>query len=155
MLSPVLNLGLITPDEVISRAVAYADEHRVPINSLEGFVRQVIGWREFLRGVDHHHGARQEASNFWGHHRSLKPCWYDATTGMRPLDDAIRKAIRYGYSHHIERLMVLSNLFNLCEVQPQQVYRWFMEMYVDSSDWVMGPNVYGMGLMSDGGLFAT
>ncbi|MEM6291587.1 MAG: cryptochrome/photolyase family protein [Myxococcota bacterium] len=154
-LSPVLNLGLLTPAELIERAVTYAGEHGVPMNSLEGFVRQVIGWREFVRGVDRHHGAAQSESNYWGHHRLLKPCWYDGTTGMRPLDDAIRKAERFGWNHHIERLMVLANLFNLCEVQPRAAYRWFMEMYVDSSDWVMGPNVYGMGLMSDGGLFAT
>jgi deoxyribodipyrimidine photolyase-related protein len=155
VLSPMLNLGLITPHEVIGRAVSFAEEHDIPINSLEGFVRQVIGWREFVRGVDRHRGAQQATANFWGHTRTLERCWYEGTTGMRPLDDAITKAHRLGWTHHIERLMVLCNLFNLCEVSPPEVYRWFMEMYVDSSDWVMGPNVYGMGLMSDGGSFAT
>lgn len=154
-LSPALNLGLLTPQEVVERAVSFGDEHDIPINSLEGFVRQVIGWREFIRGVDRHHGEEQETSNFWGHHRKLKACWYDGSTGLLPLDDAIKKAVRYGWNHHIERLMVLANLMNLCEVEPTDAYRWFMQMYVDSSDWVMGPNVYGMGLMSDGGLFAT
>ena len=155
VLSPALNLGLITPDEVIERAIDHAGEHGTPPNSLEGFVRQVIGWREFVRGIYRHFSERQEKENFFGHTRGLASCWYDGTTGLLPLDDVIRKALRYGWTHHIERLMVVANLMNLCEIEPGAAYRWFMEMYVDSSDWVMGPNVYGMGLMSDGGVFAT
>ncbi|MEM9419570.1 MAG: cryptochrome/photolyase family protein [Planctomycetota bacterium] len=157
VLSPMLNLGLLTPDEVVERALAATESpgSEVPLNSLEGFVRQVIGWREFVRGVYQHYDDKQSTTNFWNHARKLKPCWYDATTGLPPLDDAIDKARRLGWTHHIERLMVLANLMNLCEVEPGDAYRWFMEMYVDSSDWVMGPNVYGMGLMSDGGVFAT
>ncbi|MEM8781987.1 MAG: cryptochrome/photolyase family protein [Planctomycetota bacterium] len=154
-LSPMMNLGLITPEEIIDRALEHARKHGVPINSLEGFVRQVIGWREFIRGVYRQYEDADEARNFWGHSRTLKPCWYDGTTGLRPLDDVIRKANRFGWTHHIERLMVMGNLFNLCEVRPRAAYDWFMCMYVDSSDWVMSPNVYGMGLMSDGGVFAT
>ncbi len=155
VLSPMLNLGLLTPGEVLERALAYARQHDVPMNSLEGFIRQVIGWREFVRGIYQHHSEQQDTANHWQHTRTLKPCWYDGTTGMDPLDHAIRKARDYGWTHHIERLMVLANLMNLCEVHPVHAHRWFMEMYVDSSDWVMGPNVYGMGLMSDGGVFAT
>ncbi|MEO1237179.1 MAG: cryptochrome/photolyase family protein [Planctomycetota bacterium] len=154
VLSPMLNLGLLTPSEVVERAIDAAGGD-VPLNSLEGFVRQVIGWREFIRGVYRHYDEKQSTTNFWGHRRRLKPCWYDGTTGLRPLDDAIDKAKRLGWNHHIERLMVAGNLLNLCEVDPQEAHRWFMEMFVDSSDWVMGPNVYGMGLMSDGGVFAT
>ncbi|MEM7577763.1 MAG: cryptochrome/photolyase family protein [Planctomycetota bacterium] len=154
-LSPMMNLGLVTPQEIVDRALAYAGEHGVPINSLEGFVRQIIGWREFIRGVYRQYEREDETKNFWGHERKLKPCWYDGTTGLRPLDDVIHKANKFGWTHHIERLMVMGNLFNLCEVQPQDAYDWFMCMFVDSSDWVMSPNVYGMGLMSDGGIFAT
>ena len=154
-LSPMMNLGLITPSEVLDRALERAASAGVPMNSLEGFVRQVIGWREFIRGVYRQYEQEDETNNFWGHTRTLKPCWYDGTTGLRPLDDVIRKANRFGWTHHIERLMVMGNLFNLCEVRPAQAYDWFMCMYVDSSDWVMSPNVYGMGLMSDGGVFAT
>lgn len=157
VLSPMLNLGLLTPAEVVERALEHArtcgDE--VPLNSLEGFVRQVIGWREFVRGIYQNYDSQQSKKNFWNHTRKFKPCWYDATTGLPPLDDAIDKAVRLGWTHHIERLMVLSNLMNLCEIEPTEVHRWFMQMFVDSSDWVMGPNVYGMGLMSDGGIFAT
>ena len=155
VLSPMMNLGLITPQEIVDRALQHAEEHGIPMNSLEGFVRQIIGWREFIRGVYRHFDKKQASTNFWNHRRKLNDCWYDATTGLRPLDEAIDKARRLGWTHHIERLMILGNLMNLCEVQPKAAHRWFMEMFVDSSDWVMGPNVYGMGLMSDGGVFAT
>lgn len=154
-LSPMLNLGLLTPAEVLERALAYADKNDVPFNSLEGFVRQIIGWREFIRGVYQRYSEKQESTNHFGHRRRMKQCWWTGDTGLVPLDDAIRKALRFGWNHHIERLMILANLMNLCEIEPLEVYEWFMSMFVDSSDWVMGPNVYGMGLMSDGGIFAT
>jgi deoxyribodipyrimidine photolyase-related protein len=155
VLSPMMNLGLITPQEIIDRALEHAKQHGTPINSLEGFVRQIIGWREFIRGIYQNYSDQEESENSFDHHRKMKPCWYEGTTGMPPLDDAINKALRLGWTHHIERLMVLSNFMNLCEVQPKQAHDWFMQMYVDSSDWVMGPNVYGMGLRSDGGIFST
>ncbi len=155
LLSPLLNVGLLTPHEVLERVLATAQARDVPLNDLEGFVRQLIGWREFVRGIDRHFGAWQEAGNFWDHHRRLGPAWYDATTGIPPLDDAIRAALDTGWAHHIQRLMVLGNLMTVCEIEPRAAWRWFMELFVDSSDWVMGPNVYGMALYSDGGLFAT
>lgn len=154
-LSPALNLGLITPRETLDRALAHAEKHGVRLSSLEGFVRQIIGWREFVRGVYQQHSERQEAANFFDHQRRLSDGWYDATTGLPPLDDAIRKTLRWGWAHHIERLMIIGNLMTLCEIEPRSAYRWFMEMFVDSSDWVMTPNVYGMGIFSDGGVFAT
>ncbi|MGB5591214.1 MAG: cryptochrome/photolyase family protein [Gammaproteobacteria bacterium] len=153
VLSPCLNLGLLTPREVIDAALARVDE--VPLQSLEGFVRQVIGWREFVRGVYRNYSEQQDAANFWSHEREMSSSWRDATTGILPLDEAIRAATRFGWTHHIPRLMVLGNLMTLCEIRPSSAHRWFMEMFVDSADWVMGPNVYGMGLFSDGGIFAT
>lgn len=153
VLSPCLNLGLLTPAEVIERALTKADE--IPLASLEGFVRQVIGWREFVRGVYRDYSEEQDARNFWSHERDLTSAWYEGTTGIPPLDDAIRTAQRLGWTHHIPRLMVLGNLMTLCEIHPTTAHRWFMEMFVDSSEWVMGPNVYGMGIFSDGGIFAT
>ena len=153
VLSPCLNLGLLTPDEVIEKALAKADE--IPLASLEGFVRQVIGWREFVRGIYRQYSEEQDASNFWSHERELTSAWYEGATGIPPLDDAIQTAQRLGWTHHIPRLMVLGNLMTLCEIRPASAHRWFMEMFVDSSEWVMGPNVYGMGLFSDGGIFAT
>ena len=84
---------------------------------------------------------------YWKHDRKLKDCWYDGTTNIKPLDDTIKKCLKYGYVHHIPRLMILSNIMNLCKISPKEIYKWFMEMFVDSSDWVMVPNVYGMGTM--------
>ncbi len=154
-LSPVMNLGLLTPREVVDSALEYAKGHEIPINSLEGFVRQIIGWREFIRGVYHTHGEMQKSANFWGHQRRLTHHWYDASTGIPPLDDAIQACQNEGYTHHIPRLMVIANLMTLARIHPDDIYRWFMEMFVDSSDWVMVPNVYGMATFADGGIFAT
>lgn len=155
LLSPALNLGLITPDEWLERLLQAAKEQDAPINSTEGLLRQIIGWREFIRGIDRHFGEQQEQANFFDHQRKLTESWWQGDTGIAPLDAAIAGALKRGWNHHIERLMVIGNLMNLCEIHPQEAYRWFMEMYVDSSDWVMGPNVYGMALFSDGGIFAT
>jgi len=151
-LSPLLNIGLLTPDEVIKKSL---DKKDILINSIEGFVRQILGWREFIRGVDECFSDKQHNLNFFNHNRSLTDAWWTGETGLLPVDQCIKTAVRYGYCHHIERLMILSNVMLLLEVHPKEVYRWFMEMFVDSADWVMGPNVFGMGQFSDGGLFAT
>lgn len=154
-LSPLLNIGLITPQEVIDRVLAAAESRNIPLNSLEGFIRQIIGWREFVRGIYHHYDAQMRRANFWNHRRKLTDAWYQGSTGIPPLDDTITTAQRLGWTHHIPRLMVAGNLMTLAEIHPREAYRWFMEMYADSSAWVMGPNVFGMALFSDGGLFTT
>ena len=154
-LSPYLNLGIITPEIIIERILTSHKKKKIRINSLEGYIRQVIGWREFMRGIYQNFDEKLETGNFFKHNRKMKISWYQGNTGLPPLDYAIKNANTYGWSHHIERLMILSNLMNLCEIKPLNVYKWFMEMFVDSSDWVMSPNVYGMGLFSDGGIFAT
>lgn len=155
ILTPYLNTGLLTPDEVVQSAIRFANKKKLNISSVEGFVRQVIGWREFVRGIYQNFSEVQDKANFFEHTRQLKPSWYNGTTGIEPLDFVIKKADKYGYAHHIERLMIVGNLMLLCEVDPREAHRWFMEMFIDSSDWVMGPNVYGMALFSDGGIFAT
>jgi deoxyribodipyrimidine photolyase-related protein len=154
-ISPMVNAGLITPAEVVAEICNSGQKLNVPLNSIEGFVRQVMGWREFVFGIDQNFGQMQSEKNFWQHHRKLTPVWYTGQTGVPPLDDTIKKALKFAYTHHIERLMVVSSLMTLCEVCPKAAFAWFMEMYADSADWVMGPNVYGMGLFSDGGIFAT
>lgn len=154
-LSPLLNVGLLTPQHVVERILEYGRAHRVPLNSTEGIVRQIIGWREFVRGVHHRFGASMRSRNVWGAERRLAPSWYRGETGIEPLDHVIGKTGRLGWAHHIERLMVAANLMNLAGIRPPDVYRWFMEMYVDAYDWVMVPNVFGMGLTSDGGIFST
>ena len=108
-----------------------------------------------MRGIYQNYYKKLSQSNFFNHEREMKSSWYEGSTGLEPLDYSIKNAVKYGWSHHIERLMILSNIMNLCEIKPPNVYRWFMEMYIDSSDWVMSPNVYGMGLFSDGGIFST
>ena len=154
VLSPYINMGLVTPDEVIDKALEYYQENDTHFPSVEGFVRQIIGWREFMRGIYHEYDEDLNKNHF-DHKRKMRACWYEGTTGIPPLDDAIKKANKYGYTHHIERLMVLGNIMLLCELDPDEVYKWFMEMYVDSADWVMAPNVYGMSQFADGGIFAT
>lgn len=155
VLTPFLNTGLLEPSEVVEAVLNAYDQSKLPLNSVEGFIRQVMGWREFIFGMDRHFGEKQWNLNHWNHERRLTHHWYDATTGLPPLDEVIRKLQRYAYSHHIERLMIAGNLMLTCEIHPHEAYRWFMEMYVDSADWVMGPNVFGMGIFSDGGVFAT
>jgi deoxyribodipyrimidine photolyase-related protein len=155
VLSPYLNLGLITPELIIEKILEFHKKNNIKLNSLEGYIRQIIGWREFMRGIYQNYSEQMETKNFFKQNRKMKSSWYEGTTGLPPLDHAITNALKYGWSHHIERLMILSNIMNLCEVKPIYVYKWFMEMFVDSSDWVMVPNVYGMGLFSDGGIFAT
>ncbi|MDA9643123.1 cryptochrome/photolyase family protein [bacterium] len=154
-LSPSMNIGLITPQDVVNRVLDYTKEKEVPLNSVEGFLRQIIGWREFIRGIYQNYGDQQLESNFFNFSRSLKDTWYSGDTGIPPLDDAIKFSDRYGYTHHINRLMVISNLMTLSEIDPKNIYKWFMEMYIDSSEWVMVPNVFGMGTFSDGGIFST
>lgn len=155
VLTPMLNTGLLTPDEVITQAMHHARTHDIPINSLEGFIRQIIGWREFIRGLYLHVGRQQRTRNFWAFKRSIPDSFYTGETGIAPLDQTIRKVLDTGYCHHIERLMVLGNFMLLCEFDPDQVYQWFMELFIDAYDWVMVPNVYGMSQFADGGLMAT
>jgi len=116
VLTPMLNTGLITPQQVIDQVLAAADVHGIPLNSLEGFVRQIIGWREFIHGIYHAVGSKQRTTNYWGFNRKIPASFYNGTTGIVPVDNAIHKLLRTGYNHHIERLMVLSNFMLLCEI---------------------------------------
>lgn len=156
LLSSSLNSGLLSPQQIVDRLMNYADAHpKTSLASVEGFLRQVIGWREFIRAVYLREGVRQRNSNFFGHQRTLEEVWYSGETGIPPIDDAIHKALRLAYNHHIERLMLVGNFMLLCEIHPDEVYRWFMEMFIDAYDWVMVPNVYGMSQYADGGLMTT
>ena len=152
-ITPALNIGLLDPQDVVDRVLAVSD--RFPLNSLEGFIRQVIGWREFMHGLYRHRGVEIRNGNFWNFDRPLPRAFYDGTTGIAPVDRVIHQVLADGYCHHIERLMVLGNFLLLCRIRPDDVYRWFMEMFVDAYDWVMVPNVYGMSQFADGGTFTT
>ena len=155
VLTPTLNIGLLTPKQVVEKTLRYAKQNEVPLNSLEGFIRQIIGWREFMRATYEDLGVKMRTTNHWNHQRDIPDCFYDGSTGIVPIDDTIKRILKTGYCHHIERLMVLGGFMFLCEFHPDQIYRWFMEMFVDSYDWVMVPNVYAMSQHADGGQITT
>jgi len=155
VLSPLLNVGLLTPKEVLGKVLTAADNREIPLNSLEGFIRQIIGWREFVRNAYLFIGDKQRKSNFWNCSNNLPGPFYDGTTGIEPVDKITNRVLRHCYCHHIERLMILGNFMLLCEIHPDEVYRWFMELFIDAYDWVMVPNVYGMSQYADGGLITS
>ncbi len=155
VLSPLINSGLLTPEKVIDRTLEFAEKEDIPTNSLEGFVRQIIGWREFIRGVYEKVGSKERTMNYWGFKRKIPESFWTAETGIEPVDITIKKVLETGYCHHIERLMILGNFMLLCEFDPDEVYLWFMELFIDAYDWVMVPNVYGMSQFADGGMMAT
>ena len=155
VLSPLINVGLINPRDLIKKILSFYYENNIPINSTEGFIRQIIGWREFIRGVYISKGTEERNKNFWNFKRKIPKSFYDGTTGIEPVDDTIKKINESGYANHIERLMIIGNFMLLCEFDPDEVYKWFMELFIDSYDWVMVPNVYGMSQFADGGLMST
>jgi deoxyribodipyrimidine photolyase-related protein len=151
-LSTALNSGLLLPKIVINRVLEAFDQGRVSLESTEGFVRQVLGWREFIRAVYERAGVAQRTTNAMKHHRPLN--WMQlAHLGL--FKDVDQKLNTHAYAHHIERLMLLGNFFFLAETAPDEVYSFFMRNFMDAYDWVMVPNVYGMSQYADGGLMTT
>ena len=155
VLSPLLNSGLLQPIDVVNQTLIFAKKNNIPLNSLEGFIRQIIGWREFMHGMYLYKGRFSRTQNFFNFKRKIPKSFYDGTTGIPPIDDTIKKVLKNAYCHHIERLMILGNFMLLCEFDPKEVYRWFMELFIDAYDWVMVTNIYGMSQFADGGTFAT
>lgn len=155
VLSPLLNIGLLTPQECIQAAEKAYREGKAPLNSVEGFIRQILGWREFIHGIYWLKMPEYRKANFLGADRPLPRWAYTGETDMRCVSQAIHGAVDHAYNHHIQRLMVLGNYFLLGGYEPQAVLRWYTEMYLDAYDWVMVPNVLGMILFADGGFFAT
>lgn len=155
LLSPLMNVGLLLPEKIVPALLSFAEEEAIPLNSTEGLVRQIIGWREFIRGMYMCKGRFSRTRNFWKFDRKVPDSFYTGTTGIDPVDHTIKKVLDTGYCNHIERLMILGNFMLLCEFDPDEVYKWFMELFIDAYDWVMVPNVYGMCLFADGGLLST
>ena len=155
VLSPMLNIGLLTPQQIIDETLRVSAAKNIPLNSLEGFIRQIVGWREFIRLVYEREGTKQRTTNYWKFKRKIPTSFWTGDTGIAPIDSTIKKVLKTGYAHHIERLMVLGNFMLLCEFDPDEVHKWFMEMFIDAYDWVMVPNVYGMTQFADGGLMTT
>jgi deoxyribodipyrimidine photolyase-related protein len=155
VLSPYLNIGLLEPLPVALAAQERYMLGQAPLQSVEGFIRQVVGWREFIYWQYWRQMPELKSANFWDAHRSLPGFFWDAKTEMNCLRRVIHRALDNGYTHHIERLMVLSNFCLLAGISPQQVNDWFTTCYIDAYEWVMLPNVLGMGLYADGGVTAT
>ena len=154
-LTPMLNIGLLTPRQILDAAIEHIETHDVPLNSAEGFIRQIIGWREFMRATYVDLGVTMRTTNHWDHSRAIPESFWTGETGIQPIDDTIRRILKSGYCHHIERLMVLGGFMFICEFHPDEIYRWFMELFVDSYDWVMVTNAYAMSQNADGGLITT
>lgn len=154
-LTPTLNIGLINPEQIVSETLSYAKRNKIPMASLEGFIRQIIGWREYVRIMYELEGVQQRTNNFWKFKRKIPKSFWEGRTGIDPIDHLINKLLKTGYTHHIERLMVIGNFMLLCEFDPKDIYRWFMELFIDSYDWVMVPNVYAMSQFADGGKMMT
>ena len=126
-----------------------------PLNSVEGFVRQVLGWREFIRGIYWREMPDYAELNFLEHDRDVPSFFWDGDTDMECVRQSMQHVIDHGYSHHIHRLMVLGNLSQLLGVHPQKFHEWHMAMYVDAIDWVSLPNTLGMSQFGDGGIVGT
>lgn len=150
-ISSSLNIGLLDLTQLIQKTV----RTDVPYNAKEGFIRQVIGWREFMLRIYKDNGTQLRNSNFFEFKNEIPLKILEAKSGIAPLDDCIKKLNQSAYNHHIERLMILGNLFLLLEIKPNSVYEFFMKYYIDAYDWVMIGNVYGMSGFSDGGSITT
>lgn len=152
LISSSMNCGLLAPEYVIEKMESFIEENDIRLSSVEGFVRQIIGWREFIRAIYERHGVKERTTNFWNNSLKING---DVLNTIYPLDQVHRKADSCAYTHHIERLMVLGNFFLISEIHPDKVYDYFMTYFIDAYDWVMVPNVYGMSQFADGGLMAT
>jgi len=156
LVSPYLNLGLLHPGEVITAAEQAWYEQNLSLNSVEGFIRQVAGWREYMHGLYHHVSDEYPNQNWFEHTHSLPEFFWDADqTDMNCLHQTLKQLERSGYAHHIQRLMILSNFALIAGLHPQAVEQWFHAAFIDAYDWVMQTNVIGMGLFADGGVLAS
>jgi deoxyribodipyrimidine photolyase-related protein len=154
-IAAALNVKLLNPREVIAAAVAAFENGRAPIEAVEGFVRQVLGWREFIRGVYWLDMPGMREANHFQHTRKL-PAWYwTGETHMNCMRDAIGQTLSYGYAHHIQRLMVTGIFGLMAEVAPKEIEDWYLAVYVDAVEWVELPNVAGMAIYANGGRFTS
>lgn len=154
-LSFALNVKMLSPREVIAAAEAAWRARKAPLPAVEGFVRQILGWREYVRGVYWAHMPSYTERNFFGHDRSLPRWFWTGTTRMNCLRHAISQSLEHAHAHHIQRLMLVGNFALLAGLDPKEVHRWYLGIYVDAFEWVELPNTLGMSQFADGGLMAT
>ena len=155
LISPYLNIGLLDPLEVCRAVEAEWRAGRAPINAAEGFIRQIIGWREFIRGIWALQGPDYTAQNVLGHDRALPPLYWAAPTRMNCLSHAVAQTRDMAYAHHIQRLMVTGNFALLSGVNPAAVHEWYLAVYADAFEWVEAPNTIGMSQWADGGVVGS
>lgn len=157
LLSPLINTGLLHPREVIEMALSYYEDKRrkIPLNSIEGFVRQILGWREFMFQIYHYQREKLMAANVLNHGAALPELYWTGTTEMNCLKQCVTQLQATAHNHHIQRLMVLGNFAQLIGVNPQALLKWFTACYIDALEWVMVPNVIGMSQYADGGTFTS
>ena len=155
VLTPMLNNGLLTPQQVLDATLKYAAAANIPLNSVEGFVRQVLGWREYVRGIYWTHMPDYLELNTSNAQAALPDFYWSGHTDMACLRDAILQTLNHGYAHHIQRLMVTGLYALLLGVAPKQVHAWYLGVYVDAVEWVELPNTLGMSQFADGGLMAS
>jgi deoxyribodipyrimidine photolyase-related protein len=155
MLSPYLNLGLLDPLNLAKKAEELYQEGDVEINNVEGFIRQLVGWREYMYWQYQRLMPELAEGNYFDAHNPLPEFFWSGETEMNCLKHVIQRVLKDGYAHHIERLMLISNYCLLVGIEPNEVLDWFQSLFIDAYDWVMVPNVMGMGLYADGGKVAT
>jgi deoxyribodipyrimidine photolyase-related protein len=155
LLAAYLNAGLLLPLELCQMAEAAYRAGKAPLSAAEGFVRQIMGWREYVRGLYWRHMPDYAEQNFFGATRPLPAFYWGAPTKMACISEAVRHTKQHAYSHHIQRLMVTGNFALLAGIAPEQVCTWYLEVYADAFDWVELPNTLGMALFADGGLMAS
>lgn len=155
LLSAPLNLKLLDPRECVGKALAAYEDGRAPLNSVEGFIRQIIGWREFIRGIYWHEGPGYASRNELDQHGTLPEFYWTGRTDMVCMGQAIGQVLACGYGHHIQRLMVTGNFALIAGVDPRLISDWYLAMYVDAVDWVTLPNTLGMVMHADGGIVGT
>jgi deoxyribodipyrimidine photolyase-related protein len=155
LISAPLNCQLLHPQEVLDAALTAYQQGKAPLNSVEGFVRQILGWREFMRGIYGQTANQLLQANHFNHQRLLPDWFWTGNTDMQCLSQVIGQTLATGYAHHIQRLMVIGLYATLAELHPQQVSDWFHAVYIDATDWVQRPNVIGMALYANGGHFTS
>ena len=155
LLAPALNVGLLDAREVCTRAEAAYEAGRAPLNAVEGFIRQILGWREYVRGIYWHFMPKYGKSNALNARRPLPQFYWSGDTPMRCLAEVVNQTKRHAYSHHIQRLMVTGNFALLAGVRPMEIEKWYLAVYADAFEWVELPNTHGMATFADGGLLGS
>ena len=155
ILSSALNLKLLNPREVISAVLLAWKKYSLDLATIEGFIRQILGWREFVRGMYFLDMPQMAKDNYYNHQNRLPKWYWTGKTQMACMKDAIGQTLQYGYAHHIQRLMLTGNFALLAEILPQEVCDWYLAIYVDAIEWVELPNTAGMALFANGGRFTS